>query len=349
MQVSRIVVHNFRSLLNCTLHMGDYSLLVGANNSGKSNLIDAIRVFYEKSLKFEESRDFPKISTPDQESWIDIEYSLEDDEYAALKDEYRRPDNKVKVRKYLKTAAKGNDGKAKSGIYAYINNAVSDEHFYGAKNVQQGKLGDIIYVPAVSRLDDHTKLTGPSVLRDLVTDILKKLVKSSKSFASLLEQFAVFESTFKTEETDDQRSLHRLEQEINDDIQEWDAQFELGINPVSEGDIVKNLISVHVRDAAIGDRMEAAQFGQGFQRHLIYTLIRLAARYTTPASASSKKEFTPNMTLLLFEEPEAFLHPIQQRNLSGSLRGIGRNAGQQVLLSTHSEVVKRFETASVIN
>jgi len=41
-------IHNFRGIIDQTLHLGNYSLLVGANNTGKTTIIDCIRVFYEK-------------------------------------------------------------------------------------------------------------------------------------------------------------------------------------------------------------------------------------------------------------------------------------------------------------
>lgn len=336
MRAAAIVIHNFRSIANAGFALGHYSLMVGANNSGKSNIMDALRVFYEKGLKYEEGRDKPRFKTDDDESWIDIEFVLTDDEYSNLKNEYKRPYNRVKVRKYLRTQEKGADGKPKQGIYAYIGDSVSDEHFYGAKNVQQGKLGDIIYIPAVSRLDDHTKLTGPSALRDLLNEILKKLVKSSKAFAALTSGFESFTKDFKLEETDDKKSLAGLEKDINDEIGDWDAGFELLINPVTEADIIKNLVAFKIIDKALDQKLEAAQFGQGFQRHLIFTLIKTAAAYQPVAKPEKKKEFSPDMTLLLFEEPEAFLHPSQQNTLCQSLQKVALTAGNQVLLSSHS-------------
>ena len=336
MRIARIMIHNFRSIADASFDLGDYSLMIGANNSGKSNVMDALRVFYEKVLKYEEGRDKPRFKTKDDEGWIDIEFALNDDEYTNLKDEYRQPNKLVKVRKYLRTYVKGADGKPKQGIFAYIGDKVSDEHFYGAKNVQQGKLGDIIYIPAVSRLDDYTKLSGPSALRDLLNEILKKLVKSSKAFATLTTGFETFTKDFKVEETDDKKSLAGLEKDINDDIEEWDTGFELQINPVTDTDIIKNLVSYKIIDRALGERMEAGQFGQGFQRHLIFTLIKTASEYQPATKPDKKKEFSPDMTLLLFEEPEAFLHPAQQNTLCRSLRKIAATVGNQVLVSSHS-------------
>lgn len=336
MEIVTLTIHNFRSIADVVLNLGSYTLLVGANNSGKSNAMDALRVFYEKGLKYDQAHDFPKFQVGDKESWIDIEFVLTDGEYASLKDEYRRPGNRMKVRKYMQTESTGADGKVRQGIYAYVGDQVSDQRFYGAKNVQEGKLGEIIFIPAASRLDDHTKLTGPSALRDLLGDILKKLVKSSAAFRTLTEGLDAFGAQLKTEETEDRKSLSGLEQDINAGLAEWGAEFQLSISPMGEADVLKNLISYQVRDTELNDSLEASQFGQGFQRHLIFTLIRTAAKYQAVPISSTTKDFTPNMTLLLFEEPEAFLHPGQQDVLCRSLRDITSHEGNQVLASSHS-------------
>ncbi len=55
-------VHNFRSIVDADIQLEPYGMLIGANNSGKSNVLDAIRVFYEKE-KYSFERDFPKFET----------------------------------------------------------------------------------------------------------------------------------------------------------------------------------------------------------------------------------------------------------------------------------------------
>jgi predicted ATP-dependent endonuclease of OLD family len=337
MKIASITVHNFRSIDEVTLNLGDYSLLVGENNSGKSNVIDSIRVFYEKGLKYQPGRDFPKFTTTDTESWIDIEFDLSDDEHASLKEEYKLSDNRLKVRKFLQTSQKGSDGRKLQGIHGYgVKGSIADEQFYGARNVQQGKLGDIIYVEDVSRLSEHTKMSGPSALRDLIDDIAKKLVGSSSSFQTLTREFEVFADTFRSEETADGASLDGLQADINAAIAPWDATFRLNISSPTETQIVKNLVSHAIEDRTLSAQLDPERFGQGFQRHLIFTLIRLAAQYQPPPRTSSKKEFSPQMSLILFEEPEAFLHPMQQRTLCQSLRTIAGQESDQVLASSHS-------------
>ena len=83
--------------------------------------------------------------------------------------------------------------------------------------------------------------------------------------------------------------------------------------------------------------MDIGLYGQGLQRHLIYVLIRLSSKYKEE-KIYEKKEFSPELTLILFEEPEAFLHPTQQEYLDFSLRSLASEEGQQVIVSTHSPI-----------
>ena len=45
MRINQIIIHNFRSIIDVTIEAHDYLMLVGANNSGKSNVINALRAF----------------------------------------------------------------------------------------------------------------------------------------------------------------------------------------------------------------------------------------------------------------------------------------------------------------
>ncbi|MGC8743149.1 MAG: ATP-dependent nuclease [Verrucomicrobiia bacterium] len=339
MKIRELKIHNYRSIAEQTIRFGDYSLLIGPNNSGKSNVLDALRTVYEKDLKFDQDRDFPKFQTNDQESWVELEYELSQEEAADIKKEYLIGQNRCRVRKWLWPS-----DKAKAGFFGYENGSLSQNLFYGWKNVAQGKLGNVIYIPAVSRLEEHTKLTGPSALRDLINDILKPVITSSNAFTALTEDFAKFSWNIKNEETPDKRSLSDLEAKITDQIKEWGVSFNLGINPPQVDDIIKNLIRYTLTDSALNTEMSPDAFGHGLQRHLIFTLIRIAAGYTASKPKSEKKEFSPEMELLLFEEPEAFLHPPQQDVLDTSLRQLAAKPGRQVIAASHSPQFVSYNT-----
>lgn len=103
MRATRLRIHNFRSLKDVDIELRPYSLIVGPNNAGKSNTIDAIRVFYEKDITFEIERDFPIFETNDHESWIELVYKPSPSEMADLKDDYKLPDDTFCVLRFLNT------------------------------------------------------------------------------------------------------------------------------------------------------------------------------------------------------------------------------------------------------
>ena len=99
---------------------------------------------------------------------------------------------------------------------------------------------------------------------------------------------------------------------------------------------MKNLLEHFVRDRNLNDEeIDVESLGQGLQRHIIYTLLQLGAKYVD-RSEPKKKDFAPELTLILFEEPEAFLHPSQQEALNGSLHRLSE--ANQVLITTHSPI-----------
>jgi len=337
-RIKSATIHNFRSIKEAKFNPYDYAVLVGANNAGKSNVFTALRIFYEDEIKFNEKTDFPKFrsdfQTEDNESWIEVEYLLTEDEYNNLRNEYRNPDNTLKVRKYLKGSKVRQN---QSNIYGYENGVLSENLFYGAKNVSEAKLGTVIYIPEVSETDETLKLSGPSPLRNMLTFVMKRVVKTSESFGNLNEAFEVFNNEFKEEESKDGFSLSKLREEINDGLREWQVELKLDINSISPEDIIKNLVSYDAIDKNLNKEIDIKYLGQGLQRHLIYTLLKLSSQYKEKRTYE-KKEFSLELTLILFEEPEAFLHPGQQESLDYSLKALSSDEGQQIVIATHSPI-----------
>lgn len=334
MKLAHVTIHNFRGVQDISVSLFNYNLLVGPNNAGKSTAIDAIRAFYEKDgFKYKHDRDFPFISCEDSESWIEITFRLDDAEYDSLANDYKQTENNLRVRKYFKAVDKNKDG----SIFAYkTDGTLSPDPFYGAKNVQSGKFGDIVFIPAVSKVDEHTKLSGPSALRDLLTNVLEAVVVSSASYEKFSKDFEEFAAGIKTETTDDGRSISGLESELSRLLDPWGTTFQVDMKSPSTTEIIKSLLSYQCIDKAHGRPMAADQFGSGFQRHFIYSLIQIGAKYVGKKASKKAKDFTPTMTLILFEEPEAFLHPPQQEILAQNLKTLADDQDRQVICSTHS-------------
>jgi putative ATP-dependent endonuclease of OLD family len=339
MKIISITIHNFRGIIEQSITFENYSLLVGANNSGKSTVIDAIQAFYEKDgFKYKEGNDFPFADNTDIESWIELQFSLSEAENDSLADEYKTATKLLKVRKYFKTTSRLSDGKPATGyIFGYkTDGTLSNDPFYGAKNVQSGKFGDIIYIPAISKVDDITKLTGPSALRDLITNIMAEVVENSESYKNLTESIEAFSNSIRTTETVDKRSLAGFENDLNKMLATWNTQFTLRFNCPSTAELIKNMLGYDFQDNYFNKTQDIDYFGSGFQRHFIYSLIQLGAQYIPNKITKKLKDFCPSFNLILFEEPEAFLHPPQQEELSRNLISISETPNWQVISSTHS-------------
>ncbi|WP_281245976.1 ATP-dependent nuclease [Oceanisphaera psychrotolerans] len=214
---------------------------------------------------------------------------------------------------------------------------MSDQLFYGAANISSSKLGSLIYIPAVSKVEDTLKTSGPSPFRNLIALVMKKAISTSASFENLNTAFTQFNNAFRSEEASG-LSIESLKTDINNDLMQWGVGIDIEVSPINPDDIVKNLLKPHIEDQKLdGQRVDISSFGQGLQRHLIYTLIKMSAKYHTPAKAT-KKDFNPDYTLILFEGPEAFLHPSQQDVLYRSLIDLSSEPGQQIIISTHSSL-----------
>ena len=337
MKVQTIQLHNFRSIQDLNVALDDYSLLVGENNTGKTALLSAVRTFYEEGgAKSTRDIDFPKFPTDDNESWIEIAYRTTDEEQETLKTEYRSTDRRLRVRRYFQSDNKDLVKANQSNIYGYENGTLSTSLFYGAKNVSQAKLGSVLYIPEVNRSDDALKLSGPSPFRDMVNFVMRRAVLDSQSFGDLHTAFTTFNEQFKEEASTDGFSVSSLIEDINREVAHWKICFGVDVNPLRPEDIVRTLLTHYIEDENLdGKRVSLGSYGQGLQRHLIYTLIRLSARFVEPR-AEKRKEFAPDFTLILFEEPEAFLHPSQQERLNASLRTLATEPTQQILITTHS-------------
>lgn len=350
MKIQKITVHNFRGIKEQTVDMNSYSIIVGTNNAGKSTFIDAIRAFYEKDYKFAPEKDL-SVSLSDKESWIEILFSLTDNDCDGLKEEYLLPDKMLKVRKFFATDTEKSD--FKSGyIYAYTKdtNQLSKSSFYGWKGVQQGKFGNVIYIPAVSKVEDHTKMTGASALRDLLLNLMTTVAKKSSAYDNFKQSVEIFAREIKGLKSDQKTDLYNFEQSFSEKLSNWNTSFDLTINPPTIDLIVKSMVGFEIKDLSLNVQQDVSAFGSGFQRHFIYSLLELSAQFMDKKTSSSAKEsFLPEMTLILFEEPEAFLHPVQQENLAKSLIKMSNDTATQVLCTSHSPFMLSRKEQSILS
>lgn len=340
MKLRKIRIKNFRSIQDIEIEVHNYTMLVGANNAGKSNIMAALRAFYEDITWTKD--DEPKFQNnvlengAEIESWVELTFELTNNEWTVLADKYKGSQNEryLTVRKYFISKEKV---KAKqSNIYGVVDGVIDDALFYGAKNIGSAKLGQVIYIPAFISASEQMKTSGSSPLRDMLNLMLKKALVNSSAFQEITDSF----NKFNEEAKNKNGFLEQIANPINNAISSWGIKFDMSIGAISPEDITKNLIKHSFVDSMLGDyALSLDRYGHGFQRSFLYELIKLVPEISNEKNGTLKtNDFNPDFTLILFEEPEAFLHPTQQENMAYHLRRLGEGENQQVIITSHSPI-----------
>ncbi len=340
MKIERVCVHNYRSIIDAEVRVDDYLLLVGANNAGKTTFLNAIRLFYG-DIKWEDD-DFPCNRKEDNEAWVEIEFRLNDVEWENLADVYKdNADQKLTLRRYFRSPDKV---KARSdNVYAVQGEAVSETLFYGAKSVGVGKLGTLIYIPAIVTQNEQMKLSGPSPFREL----MKLLVEGRMMASTEFQNVAAAIDSLNQAGNQANGFFSAFTAPMNARLQaDWGVNMGLQVSLPKTEDILKTMLSASFSDQALKNaEIEFGRFGQGMQRSVINLLIELLPTFQTQNAVktkagkdSEKKEFSADFLLILYEEPEAFLHPSQQILLARKLHDLGAQPDRQVIASSHSSV-----------
>lgn len=339
MKLRHINIQNFRSIPDAQIEVHDYTMIVGANNAGKSNIMAALRAFYDDISWTKE--DIPRYSQEsfdehEKESWVELTFELTDIEWNCLADDYKNIENRniLTVRKYFLSKEKVKN--KQSNIYGVVNGVVSNNLFYGAKNIGEAKLGKVIYIPAFISANDQMKTSGPSPLRDMLNLMLKRVLKNSSAYNEVTNSF----NKLNEEAKEDSGFLDQISRPINEAISNWGIKFDMSINTISPDEITKNLIKHTFLDSMLGNQaLSLDRYGHGFQRSFLYELIKLVPEISNEEkNSASENNFNPDFTLILFEEPEAFLHPTQQENMVYHLNKLGKGENQQVIITTHSPI-----------
>jgi predicted ATP-dependent endonuclease of OLD family len=94
--------------------------------------------------------------------------------------------------------------------------------------------------------------------------------------------------------------------------------------------VITNAARIHLSD---GTETHVKYQGHGAQRTFIYALIRYIANKRAQNGCRTRP------VILLFEEPEIYMHPQLLRTLKDSLKELSSTTGWQVVVTTHSPIM----------
>ncbi len=195
-------------------------------------------------------------------------------------------------------------------------------------------LPEPIYIPAVKELNDELKTTGTAtfgrLLSILFEDIEHQLPQLESSFERLRAQLNVVAHEDGTESDQRLPEVREIESLIQRNLQESfpRASVRLEIPPPRLRSLLEEA-QIAVDDGIAGAFKTK---GDGLRRSVAFAILRAYADLKTARPTGPDSAQQP--CLLLFEEPEVFLHPRAQRKLFEALTLFSDY--NDVLVSTHS-------------
>lgn len=199
------------------------------------------------------------------------------------------------------------------------NNSGKTRFFESIEKKYEQEALTVVYIPAnqVNPQDDYFKTSSAS---SALIAILALLLEDDISLSNHKDVEKKIEGVFNL-------ACQKFE--------EMTGQSDCGLNveqtgKLNKAEIIKSLIksvSTNLKDAD-GKLIKLERMGQGYQRMFIASLLQSHA--DKRSDGKDGKE-----VLILFEEPELFLHPELKRDVNKSLKKISRLDNHQIIISTH--------------
>ena len=332
MRISSLTIRNLRSIEEITLDLRNgLTTIVGANSSGKSNILRALELFFTGQIDrraFVAALDMPSwiinAKAPSARTSIRVEFDLSD-----------RGANRLWKEVEKLFALKGwpiPQGKTLTIIRYFSRGSASGyQCIIPTKGTRQSECKELTELAEL--LIRRVEYRYVPSLKDLQSDSFRQVSEELK--ARLLSVWAggdrkevaekreAFQKIRGEIEALIQDAAHGLSDSLKDHFPEVSA-LKLAMASTELEDMIGNL-DIFADD---GHETLMRQKGSGIQGASIIHMLRIL-RETAPRGANHKQLFLWNI-----EEPETFLHPSAQRRLAKMLRA--QSANTQILTTTHS-------------
>lgn len=331
MLLKKLYIKGFRNFREVSVNFNEHSLMIGANDVGKTNLIYALRLLLDRSFS-------------------DYDYELAESDFFAYEDTHA-----IVIRAYIDSITEdcviarlpgkiSSDGKLVLQYTATINNGKVEYQFFCGKSDSEEDLKEIDspfyrkylnlkYISSRREFWSYINKTKKELLLQAKGSRTEEVVQADEVLYDEIEQKLqevdakipqlsyVKNATSHLNKELDKLSIHNREQQIVFDTASTDVDR-----------VIQN-VSV---TSKYGDKKMIIG-GEGRVNQIYLSLW---------ASQNQHTETSNEVSIICVEEPEAYLHPHQQRELAAYL---GRTLQGQVILTSHSPyIVSEFTPNSII-
>jgi hypothetical protein len=195
---------------------------------------------------------------------------------------------------------------------------LSETNYQGFVKANNPKIiGECYFIPAIKDPKEElqtTKSTSPvyQMIRSILSDIKAEDIK---------ENFKEIQKQVKNER---QTNLELLKKKFNDELELFNTSVDINLQDVE----ISEAFPIHI-DILFNDGVPTPlnNKGTGLQRYALFKFLKIKTELNLGQEISY---------ILLFEEPEAHLHPQFQREIAKILKDLSENPNYQTFITSHS-------------
>jgi putative ATP-dependent endonuclease of the OLD family len=343
LNIINLNIQNFRSISSCDLNLQNFSILIGRNNTGKSNLLHAIKTLFDATKASITDEDFYG-NENHRENEFSIQATLAPiSKYLLLIDEKNRArvnecvfEDSIQIRRIC---GRNPINPGKLEIWNPSNKEFSTPT--GIDAALKPIIPEIVYFEAFR--DPSGEATGKSsavlgkilklILQPITDEISEEITKSLQNAYAKLN---IIENSEKRDQDRRAISIKNIERIIQENVRNIlpEADIRLFFRLMEIEDLLGEA-TIKMFDQGVWTSIDHK--GQGNQRLLYFSLIQALADQSRKSSILNQKIQKPYV--LLIEEPEAFLYPSLQERIGDSLEELS-DFGQVIIASHSPSIVK---------
>lgn len=316
MRIEKISLTNWRSIKEAEVKVRDFLMLTGKNNHGKSNVLLSILFFFGRRPA--DKHDFFNGTESLSVSIRFNELTPQEQKLFQVTGDHAVITKTVTLVECQETFFCGNT-------------PLTDE----AQSYLTERYAELIYIPASRQSLETLTRNGETPYQQLLRVMAAAALHSPLAITG--EENA---TSFPPE--DNTAKLGIITHALSEEMFDWGVEVVFPEGAKQEA----LTIELKVRDDAAAD---LARKGHGFQRAIFFAIIRAWAKLLESGFRLSAQEI-PQEIILLYEEPELFLHPQAQRELLSCLKTLSEN-GVRIMLTTHSSFfvdLSRYQSICIV-
>lgn len=325
--ISSISIKNYKSIIDEDFLLSAYTPLVGYNNAGKSNVLEAIKWLVSKS-----SLPLGCFNNVDQEIEVtgDIE-GINDEILDQIPDNHRNSinpyinDQKLRIRR-----RQSEPGQKTSNINIQVWNEDSQEwanNPAGIENAIKQLFPEPIEIGAMEdSAEDVSKFKTSTTIGKLIAEVMAPIEQNHS--AAIAAALGELKHKFDAEGEDRAEELTQFDQDTTKKLQELFPGIGIKLH-IPAPEIKEVFKGGTLKVYENGQGMELTAYGHGTQRSIQLALVRHLAE------VQRNIQHRASNTLLLIDEPELYLHPQAVEQVRSALKALSLT-GYQVIFSTHS-------------